>query len=167
MILRHMGSCTPAGELHPPHRSTHYCGMTTHMNRKSLVAASGAAVLVATLLAGCSSGGDVEAFCEDAGAIVDGSFLDDVDTDNPEDVDAIYDTALERVDEVDPPSDIKDDWETTTEAMHTYLEGMADLDMESETYMDDLEELSAGMDEDELTEASDNIETYIDENCEA
>lgn len=168
MILRPMGSCPPVRELHPCHRSTHYCGMTTHMNRKSLVAASGAAVLVATLLTGCGGGGgDVEAFCEEAGAIVDGSFLDDVDVENEDDVKAVYDTALERVDEVDPPSDIKDDWEKTTEALHTYLEGMADLDMESETYMDDLEELSSSLDEDELDKASENIEKYIDENCEA
>lgn len=163
-----MGTCTPPHELHRSRGSTHYCGMTTHMNRKSLVAASGVAVLVATLLAGCGSdGGDVEAFCEDAGAIVDGSFLDDIDVENEEDVAAVYDTALERIDEIDPPSDIADDWETTTEAMHTYLEGMADLDMESETAMEDMEELTAGMDEEALQESSDNIETYLDENCEA
>lgn len=141
--------------------------MTTYKNRKSLVAASGAALLAATLLAGCSSGGDVEAFCEDAGAIVDGSFLDDVDMENEDDIAAVYDTALERVDEVDPPSDIKDDWETTTEAMHTYLEGMAELDMESDTYADDMMKLTEGMDEDAITEASDNVEKYVNENCEA
>lgn len=141
--------------------------MTTYKNRKSLVAASGAALLAATLLAGCSSGGDVEAFCEDAGAIVDGSFLDDVDMENEDDITAVYDTALERVDEVDPPSDIKDDWETTTEAMHTYLEGMAELDMESDTYADDMMKLTEGMDEDAITEASDNVEKYVNENCEA
>ena len=141
--------------------------MTTYKNRKSLVAASGAALLAATLLAGCSSGGDVEAFCEDAGAIVDGSFLDDVDMENEDDITAVYDTALERVDEVDPPSDIKDDWETTTEAMHTYLEGMAELDMESDTYADDMMKLTVGLDVDAITEASDNVEKYVNENCEA
>lgn len=141
--------------------------MTTHKNRKSLVAASGAALLAVTLLAGCSSGGDVEAFCTDAGAVVDGSFLDDSDVESQEDVAAVYDTALERIDEIDPPSDIKDDWEKTTEAMHTYLEGLSDLDPESETYMDEMQELTEGMDEDELTEASDNVEKFLDENCEA
>jgi hypothetical protein len=142
--------------------------MTTHKNRKSLVAASGVAVLVATLLAGCGSGGgDVEAFCEDAGAIVDGSFLDDLDPDSAEDPSAVYDTALERIDEIDPPSDIADDWENTTEAMHTYLEALADIDMESDTAMEEMEEVTADMDEDALQESSDNIETYLDENCEA
>ena len=141
--------------------------MTTHKNRKSLFAASGAALLAVSLVAGCSSGGDVEAFCTDGGAVVDGSFLDDSDVESQEDLAAVYETALDRIDEVDPPSDIKDDWEMTTEALHTYLEGLSELDPESETYMDDMQKLTEGMDEDELTEASENVEKYIEENCEA
>ncbi|PFG35198.1 hypothetical protein ATL42_3136 [Sanguibacter antarcticus] len=138
------------------------------MNRKSLVAASGATLLLATLLTGCgSSGGDVEAFCDDAGAIVDGSFLDDVDANSTDDPAAVYDTALERVDKVDPPSDIEEDWTMTTEAMHTYLEGMADLDPESDTYSDDMDTLMGTVDQESLQTASDNIETYLSENCEA
>lgn len=141
--------------------------MTTHKNRKSLVAASGAALLAAALLAGCSSGGDLDAFCTDAAPIMDGSFLTDAMDPESADTGAMYDSALETVDKVDPPSDIKGDWETLSDALHTGFDAMGDLDPESETYAEDLEKVSADMDQDEITEAGTKVEEFFNENCEA
>lgn len=114
-----------------------------------------------------ASDGDVEAFCDDATAVTDGSFfegLGDPASDDPADA---YDSALESIDAIEPPAEIADEWYELTDAMAVMFEGMAGLDYTSETAVDDMLELTESMDTESIHAASSTVETFVEEHCEA
>ncbi|MBI9116006.1 hypothetical protein [Sanguibacter suaedae] len=142
--------------------------MTTHTNRKTFAAASGAAVLVATLLTGCGGGGgDLEAFCADVESVQSAGFLEDLDYTDSDAVDAAVADAREEVQNIEPPSDIEDDWETLSGAMDEMYGAMEGLDF---TDPEQAEEMTAAMekiDTEGVNEASDNVDAFIEEECSA
>lgn len=141
--------------------------MTTHMKRKSLSATAGVTVLLGALLAGCSGGADVEAFCTDAATVQDGKFLDDIDYTDSDAVKVATDAALEQINAIEAPKEIAGDWKVLTDVMDTFLTGVQGVDLTSEDAMDEMGKLTELMTSDEVTKAGDNIDTFISENCEA
>lgn len=150
-----------------PRAAPHYGYMTTHTKRSSVLTTSGVALLLAGLLTGCSSGGDVDAFCEDAAEIQDMSFLDDVDTSDDDAVKAALSDVQDKIGDIDPPSDVKDDWETLTGAMDDMIDQISDLDFNNPDDAEKFVEATEALETDELTEAGDNVDAYMSENCEA
>lgn len=140
--------------------------MTTHMKR--LTAGAGAAVLLAALVTGCSSDdASIEEFCAQGEALTESTALDDVDFTDSEAVDKAADEMISQLKSLDAPKEIADDWAVVTDAMDQYLTAVKDIDPTSETAADDLMAVTDLMSSDEVTTASDNVDAFTTENCEA
>lgn len=138
--------------------------MTTRRNTKTLLATSTVAIVLAGALTGCSSGGSVEAFCEDGKALSDGSAFDELDNSDPEAAKSAFADLVDQVKDIDAPDDIKGDWDTLVSAFEGLNDGFQDTDAS------DPEALAAVFEDfntEEVQTASDNVSAYTDENCEA
>ncbi len=143
--------------------------MTRRLPRRVVQLLAATALVVP--LAACSGGGDaddVQAFCdsgEEAFAEVDatGSLSDD-----PEAFAQQVSDLHEGFDSMDPPADIADDWEVFTQAFGDLDAALQDIDpTDTEAFNQALTDFSEQASSDELTTASDNIGTYLTDNCEA
>lgn len=136
--------------------------MSTHKNRLSFIAAPAAALLATALLAGCSSAGSTEDFCDVAKEIAEVSeaaIADDTDS-----MDAASDKIDDLVDDVKPPSEIEDDWKIVIDASEKFADKTEDLDVAK-----DGEEIGKAFEEmstDEYQKANENITAFTEENCE-
>lgn len=138
--------------------------MTTLKNRTSLVAASGAALLAVTLLAGCSGGGDVQAFCDDMEAADEAMSADGA---AEGDLASVYEDAVAQMKKIDPPSEIADDWKVVMDANVKYMDQIKDLDLTDPEAQAEMGSLGQDLLTDEFSEATDNITAFGEENCEA
>ena len=129
--------------------------MTTHKNRTSLVAASAAALLSVALLAGCS-GASVDDFCEDQKALEDL-----MPTGESDDMSAVADELGDKIDAIEPPSEIEDDWKVLKEGSLAMTDAMASGDTA------EMGKISEEVLTDEYMEASERVDAFTQENCEA
>lgn len=141
--------------------------MTRHLRTRS--AALVATAALALTLTACSSGGDsVADFCESG----EQAFADlDTSSASPDDPDA-FAQALADLHEgfasVDAPDEIADDWAVFEDAFGGLDEKLQDIDTSDPAAITAaLTEFSETASSDELTTASDNVGTFIQENCES
>jgi hypothetical protein len=137
---------------------------------RTFIASSAATLLLAGLLVGCGSSNDdgsIEAFCSGNAALDESILFDDIDSDDPNTAKEAFSTTVEQAEKVKAPSDIEDDWSTMLSALSDVSDGMQDLDLsttEGQTAFTDLMELLTA---DGVLEASDNVDTFMTENCDA
>lgn len=139
--------------------------MTTHTKRLS--AGAGATVLLFALLAGCSSDASIDEFCTEGKAITEGTALDDVDYTDSEAVSKAAEEMISQIKSLKAPDEIADDWAVVTDAMDQYLTAIKDIDVTSDTAADDISAVTELMSSEKVTTASENVEAFTTENCEA
>lgn len=139
--------------------------MTTRRNTKNLLATSTVAIVLAGALTACSGGGgSIEAFCEDASALEDGSAFDALSGTDPEAGKAAFAELVDQVKDIDAPDEIEDDWSTFVSGIESLNDALQDADLEDpEAMANAFEEI----DSEGIQTASDNIGTFTQENCEA
>lgn len=120
---------------------------------RRIVGLTAAPALLLTVAAACgdddeSGGGDSSSFCEDARAL-DSSF-GDID---PTDAEAFGD-AITAFDELDPPAELEDDWNTFLDALRSF----EDIDLTDPSSVDQSDFADAEA-------ASERISTYMEEEC--
>lgn len=141
--------------------------MTTRRNTKNLFATSTAAVLFVGLLAGCSGGGSVEDFCKDGKALSEGTFADDIDPSDPEAMKSAFSDIVAQVKDIDAPSEIKDDWDVLVGSVEKLNDGLQDLDLTDPDDQTKFMELSSELGSEEVTAASERVNTFTTEKCDA
>lgn len=139
--------------------------MTTHTKRLS--AGAGTTVLLLALIAGCSSDASIEEFCTEGKAITEGTALDDIDYTDSEAVSKAAEEMIGQIKSLKAPDEIADDWAVVTDAMDQYLTAIKDIDVTSDTAADDIAAVTELMSSEKVTTASENVETFTAENCEA
>lgn len=120
-------------------------------------------------LVGCSSGeSSTEDFCKVANQYSDDNNpLDDLD---PEEEDALANVFLGLAKDfksVNPPAEIKEDWNTVIEMFETFGNGAKGIDLENEEDQAKITELLESFAAEEFETASENIGDFVDENCTA
>jgi len=128
--------------------------------RPSLIAGAGAAA-AALVIAACGGGsgsGDVEAFCSEYKKVEEE--LAELDDSDPDAVDAVFD----RIDDLDPPDEIKDEFRAMIEFNRTVYAASQDVDLDDPEAADRLQQEFTERAEG-LNEASDKVNDYLLENC--
>jgi hypothetical protein len=125
--------------------------------RPSLIAG---AVVAAMTIGACGGGGsgDVEAFCSEYKQVEEE--LAQLDDKDPDAVDAVFD----RIDDLDPPDEIKDEFRRMTEFNRTVYAASEDIDLNDPDAAAQLQEEFTEQAE-ELDEVSDEVNDYLSENC--
>jgi hypothetical protein len=120
---------------------------STPLLRRTLALAAAPALVLTIAACGDDGGGDAASFCDE----VEDPFasLNDPNADPQETVDALR--------EVDPPSEIADDWDTLVDALDT----IASMDPEDAASEDALATLT----DPDIAEAGENINNYRAEEC--
>jgi hypothetical protein len=128
--------------------------------RPSLIAGAGAAV-AALMIAACGGGGgsgDVEAFCSEYEQVEED--LAQLDDSDPDAVDAVFD----RIDDLDPPDEIKDEFRKMIEFNRTVYAASQEVDLDDPEAADRLQQEFTDRAED-LNEVSEKVNDYLMENC--
>jgi protein subunit release factor A len=125
--------------------------------RPSLIAGAAAAALV---IASCNDGGsdDVEAFCSEYQQVEEE--LSQLDQSDADAVDAVFD----RIDDLDPPDEIEDEFQTVTDFNRTLYAAGQEVDLDDPEAADQLQQEVTERAE-ELDEVSDKVNDYLLESC--
>ena len=127
--------------------------------RPSLIAG---AVAGAVLLAACGGGGsssaDVEDFCSEYKEVEDQ--LAELDDSDPDAVDELFD----RIDDLDPPDEIRDDFRAMTEFNRMVYSASQDIDLDDPDAAAEFQERFTEQAED-LDEVSAKVNDYLSEHC--
>lgn len=129
--------------------------------RRPALALAGLAV-VATACGGGGGGGSAESFCDDAEGLNERfEALDDMDMPDA----STFAEVRDALDELTPPDEIADDYNTVKDAISRFTEVFEDFDPENPD-MAILEELQ-GLEEEmgNLEAASANVEAYLNDEC--
>jgi hypothetical protein len=126
--------------------------------RPSLIAGAVAAALVIAACGGGGGSGDVEAFCSEYKQVEEE--LAQLDDSDPDAVEAVFD----RIDDLDPPDEIKDEFRRMTEFNRTVYAASEDIDLNDPDAAAQLQEEFTEQAE-ELDEVSDEVNDYLSENC--
>lgn len=124
-------------------------------------------ILACSTLVACSSDGSSSAadFCKSG----KDTFADlEVD---PTSSDFDADKVIKEIKSITPPAEIKSDWNTVKEAAVDLLEEVKGVDLSDPSKLDadaieKLTDASSKMTSDAVTEASEKVQKYVDENCE-
>ena len=126
--------------------------------RRSLMAGAAAGAL---LIAACGGGGDsdsVKAFCSEYKKVeADLAALDDSD---PDAVDAVFD----RIHDLDPPDEIKDEFRTMTDFNRSVYTASQDIDLSDPDAAAELQQELTDKAEN-LNEDSEKVNDYLSEHC--
>ena len=81
------------------------------------------------------------------------------------------DKIIKEINAITPPSEIKSDWNVVKEAAVDLLNEVKDIDLSDPSKLDaaaieKLTDASNKMTSDAVTDASDKVQKYVDENCE-
>jgi hypothetical protein len=121
---------------------------STHLLRRTLaLAAAPALVLTVAACGDDGGGGDAASFCEDVADPFGAA--QDPNADPQETVETLRD--------LDPPSEISDDWNTLLDALET----IASMSAEDAASEEAIETLS----DPEIAEAGENVEAYLTDEC--
>ena len=126
--------------------------------RRSLMAGAAAGAL---LIAACGGGGDsnsVKAFCSEYKKVE--ADLADLDGSDPDAVDAVFD----RIHDLDPPDEIKDEVRTMTDFNRSVYTASQDIDLSDPDAAAQLQEELTDRAEN-LNEDSDKVNDYLSEHC--
>lgn len=126
--------------------------------RRSLMAGAAAGAL---LIAACGGGGDsnsVKAFCSEYKKVE--ADLADLDGSDPDAVDAVFD----RIHDLDPPDEIKDEFRTMIEFVRTVYTAGQEVDLDDPDAADRLQQEVTERAAD-LDEVSRKVNDYLLENC--
>jgi hypothetical protein len=126
--------------------------------RRSLMAGAAAGAL---LIAACGGGGDsnsVKAFCSEYKKVE--ADLADLDGSDPDAVDAVFD----RIHDLDPPDEIKDEFRTMTDFNRSVYTASQDIDLSDPDAAAQLQEELTDRAEN-LNEDSDKVNDYLSEHC--
>jgi len=126
--------------------------------RPTLIAGAAAAALVIAACGGGSGSGSVEDFCSEYKQVEEE--LAQLDDSDPDAVDALFD----RIDDLDPPDEIKDEFQTMTEFNRTVYLASQDVDLDDPEAAAQLQEQFTEQAED-LDEVSNKVNDYLSENC--
>ena len=146
--------------------------MITH--KKRLFAGATSAALLLTLVGGCSSSGpSVEEFCTNANALIEGEAIGSVDGSDADAATKVMDDMIAQIKDTEAPDEIADDWDYVADGMTEFLNvakkataaQAEDGDVEAAT--DEMAAAAKKMSSEKMTEANDNVDAYIAENCEA
>jgi hypothetical protein len=118
-------------------------------------AAAGALVIAAC---GGSGSNDVEAFCSEYKKVE--ADLVDLDGSDPGAVDAVFD----RIHDLDPPDEIKDEFRTMTDFNRSVYTASQDTDLSDPDAAAQLQQELTDKAED-LNEVSDKVNDYLSEHC--
>lgn len=97
-------------------------------------------------------------FCEQIEALP--TELTDIDNENL----ARFDEAIDEMQNIEPPDAIAEDWTTFVDGMST-LSGIGDLGLSDEDASEEFTERLFGLDQQAMTDASQNISEYISSEC--
>jgi hypothetical protein len=126
--------------------------------RRSLMAGAAAGAL---LIAACGGGGDsnsVKAFCSEYKKVE--ADLADLDGTDPDAVDAVFD----RIHDLDPPDEIKDEFRTMTDFNRSVYTASQDIDLSDPDAAAQLQQELTDRAEN-LNEDSDKVNDYLSEHC--
>jgi len=126
--------------------------------RRSLMAGAAAGAL---LIAACGGGGDsnsVKAFCSEYKKVE--ADLADLDGSDPDAVDAVFD----RIHDLDPPDEIKDEFRTMTDFNRSVYTASQDIDLSDPDAAAQLQQELTDKAEN-LNEDSDKVNDYLSEHC--
>ena len=126
--------------------------------RPTLIAGAAAAALVIAACGGGSGSGSVEDFCSEYKQVEEE--LAQLDDSDPDAVDALFD----HIDDLDPPDEIKDEFQTMTEFNRTVYLASQDVDLDDPEAAAQLQEQFTEQAED-LDEVSNKVNDYLSENC--
>jgi hypothetical protein len=115
----------------------------------------------ALLIAACGGGGDsnsVKAFCSEYKKVE--ADLADLDGSDPDAVDAVFD----RIHDLDPPDEIKDEFRTMTDFNRSVYTASQDIDLSDPDAAAQLQEELTDRAEN-LNEDSDKVNDYLSEHC--
>ena len=126
--------------------------------RPSLIAGAVAGAVLLAACGGGSSSADVEDFCSEYKEVEDQ--LAQLDDSDPDAVDALFD----RIDDLDPPDEIKDEFRTMTEFYRTVYLASPDVDLDDPEAAAQLQEQFTEQAED-LDDVSNKVNDYLSENC--
>jgi hypothetical protein len=115
----------------------------------------------ALLIAACGGGGDsnsVEAFCSEYKKVE--ADLADLDGSDPDAVDAVFD----RIHDLDPPDEIKDEFRTMTDFNRSVYTASQDIDLSDPDAAAQLQQELTDRAEN-LNEDSDKVNDYLSEHC--
>jgi hypothetical protein len=123
---------------------------TTHLLRRVIGLAAVPALVLTAAACGDDDEGSAGSFCEQAEALE--NRMDEIEDPTTEE----FSAALDEIRKLDPPAEIRDDWNTMISA----LDGFEDIDFENPSPED-----LAAFDAEGMQEASDNVDRYMDEEC--
>jgi hypothetical protein len=126
--------------------------------RPSLIAGAVAAALVIAACGGGGGSGDVEAFCSEYKQVE--QELAQLDDSDPDAVDAVFD----RIDDLDPPDEIKDEFRAMIEFNRTVYTAGQEVDLDDPEAADRLQQEVTERAAD-LDEVSRKVNDYLLENC--
>jgi hypothetical protein len=115
----------------------------------------------ALLIAACGGGGDsnsVKAFCSEYKKVE--ADLADLDGSDPDAVDAVFD----RIHDLDPPDEIKDEFQTMTDFNRSVYTASQDIDLSDPDAAAQLQQELTDRAEN-LNEDSDKVNEYLSEHC--
>jgi len=115
----------------------------------------------ALLIAACGGGGDsnsVKAFCSEYKKVE--ADLADLDGSDPDAVDAVFD----RIHDLDPPDEIKDEFRTMTDFNRSVYTASQDIDLSDPDAAAQLQQELTDRAEN-LNEDSDKVNDYLSEHC--
>jgi hypothetical protein len=127
--------------------------------RRALTGVAAVAALALTL-SGCGRGGDsaTKAFCDDYREVAD-----DLEGVTPEDAEAV-DEGLRKLEALDPPDEIKDEFEQIVELVRKANEMAQRVDMHDPEQVAQAQRVFADSEE-ELAAASAKVGDFLSENC--
>ena len=126
--------------------------------RPSLIAGAAAAALVVGACGGGGGSGDVEAFCSEYKQVEEE--LAQLDDSDPDAVEA----ALDHIDDLDPPDEIKDEFRSKIEFNRTVYTAGQEVDLDDPDAVDRLQQEVTERAAD-LDEVSRKVNDYLLENC--
>lgn len=87
----------------------------------------------------------------------------DVEADDAFGDDSEFEAAIGELQDIDPPSEIADDWNTITDA----LSGFADIpaDLSDDEMLEEFMSRFGAFDQEEMERASQNVENYVRDEC--
>jgi hypothetical protein len=126
--------------------------------RPSLIAGAVAGAVLLAACGGGSSSADVEDFCSEYKEVEDQ--LAQLDDSDPDAVDALFD----RIDDLDPPDEIKDDFRAMTEFNRMVYAARQDVDLDDPDAAAEFQQRFTEQAED-LDAVSTKVNDYLSENC--
>lgn len=125
-------------------------------------------ILAFSTLVACSSDGSSSAadFCKSGK-----DTFADLEVADPTSSDFDADKVIKEIKSINPPAEIKSDWNTVKDAAVDLLEEVKGVDLSDPSKLDadaieKLTDASSKMTSDAVTEASEKVQKYVDENCE-